>query len=39
MDEGIRTDAIIIDFSKAFSLLPHDRVLKKIAANGVDFHG
>jgi len=37
MDEGIRADAKIIDFSKAFSLLPHDRVLKKIAATGGDL--
>ena len=29
-------DAIIIDFSKAFDLLLHDRLLKKIAASGVD---
>jgi hypothetical protein len=29
--EGVRTDAIIIDFSKAFDLVPHDRVLMKIA--------
>ena len=29
-------DAIIIDFSKAFDLVPHDRLLKKIAASGVD---
>jgi hypothetical protein len=31
-----RLDAIIIDFSKAFDLVPHDRLLKKIAASGVD---
>ena len=29
-------DAIIIDFSKAFDLVPHDRLLKKTAASGVD---
>jgi hypothetical protein len=29
-------DAIIIDFSKAFDLIPHDRLLTKIAASGVD---
>jgi len=27
---------IIIDFSKAFDLVPNDRLLKKIAASGVD---
>lgn len=37
LDEGVRTDAIIIDFSKAFDLVPHGRLLSKIAATGVDF--
>jgi len=32
LDMGVRTDAIIIDFSKAFSLVPHNRLLTKIAA-------
>jgi len=36
LDEGTRLDAIIIDFSKAFDLVPHDRLLKKIAGSGVD---
>ena len=36
-DEGVRTDAIIIDFSKAFDLVPHYRLLTKIAATGVDL--
>ena len=29
-------DAVIIDFLKAFDLVPHDQLLKKIAALGVD---
>jgi len=38
LDEGVRTDAIIIiGFSKAFDLVPHDRLLTKIAATGVDL--
>ena len=37
LDEGVRTDAIITDFSKAFDLVPHDRLLTKIAATGVDL--
>ena len=37
LDEGVRTDAIIIDFSKAFDLVPHDRLLTKIAGTGVDL--
>jgi len=37
LDEGVRTDAIIIDFSKAFDLVPHDRQLTKIAATGMDL--
>ena len=36
LDEAARLDMIITDFSKAFELVPHDRLLKKIAASGVD---
>ena len=36
IDEATRLDAIIIDFSKAFDLVPHDWLLKKIAASGVE---
>jgi hypothetical protein len=36
LDEGERTDTIIIDFSKAFDLVPHDRLLTKVMASGVD---
>jgi hypothetical protein len=36
LDEAARLDAIIVDFSKAFDLVPHDWLLKKIAALGVD---
>ena len=34
---GVVTVAIIIDLSKAFGLVPHDRLLTKIAATGVDL--
>jgi len=37
LDEGVRSDAIIIDFSKAFDLVPHYRLLTKIAATRVDL--
>jgi hypothetical protein len=38
LDEGVRTDAIIImHFSKAFDLVAHDRLLMKIGATGVDL--
>jgi hypothetical protein len=33
LDNGNRIDAIIIDFSKAFDLVPYDRLLTKIAAS------
>ena len=36
LDEGVSVDAIIIDFSEAFDLVPHDRLLTKLAASGVD---
>jgi len=36
LDNGDRIDVIIIDFSKAFDLVPHDRLLTKIANSGVD---
>ena len=32
-----RTEAIIIDFLKAFDLVPHYKLLTKIAATGVDL--
>jgi hypothetical protein len=37
LDNGGRVDANIIDFSKAFDLVPHDRLLTKIAASGFDL--
>ena len=36
-DEGVRADAIIIDFSKTFDLVPHDRLLTKIVETGEDL--
>jgi len=36
MDNGDRINAIVIDFSKAFDLVPHHRLLTKIAISGVD---
>jgi hypothetical protein len=36
VDNGNRIDAIIVDFSKAFDLVPHGRLLAKIANSGVD---
>jgi len=37
MDNGDRIDTIVIDFSKAFDLVPHDQLLMKIAILGVDL--
>ena len=39
LDEGDRTDAMIIDFSEVFNLVPHDRLLTKIAATTADLRG
>jgi len=36
MDNGDKINAIIVDFSKAFDLVPHGRLLTKIANSGVD---
>jgi Uma2 family endonuclease len=36
LDEGSRLDTKIIDFSNAFDLVPHDRLLPKIATSVVD---
>jgi hypothetical protein len=36
MNNGDKIDAIVIDFSKAFDLVPHDQLLMKIANSGVD---
>jgi hypothetical protein len=36
LDKGVSTDVIITDFSKAFNLVPHDQLLTKLAALGMD---
>jgi hypothetical protein len=36
LEEGECTDAIIIDYSKTFNLVPHDRLLTKLMASGMD---
>jgi len=36
LDNGDKIDAIIVDFSKSFGLVPHGRFLTKIANSGVD---
>jgi hypothetical protein len=36
VESGDRINAIVIDISKAFNLVPHDRLLRRIAASGVD---
>ena len=36
LDEGVGIDSIIIDFSKAFDSVLHDRLLTKLAASGVN---
>jgi hypothetical protein len=37
LDEGIGTDTIVTDFSKAFDLVPHDRLLTKISETRVEL--
>ena len=36
MDNGDRIDAIVIDFSQTFYLVPHDQLLMKISKSGVN---
>ena len=36
LDGGVGIDAIIIDFSKVSDLVPHNRLLTKLMASGVD---
>ena len=36
LDNGDRIEAILVDFSKAFDLVPHCRLLMKITNSGVD---
>ena len=36
LDNGDNVDAIIVDFSKAFDLVPRGRLLEKISNSGVD---
>ena len=35
LERGVGIDAIIIDFSKSFHLVPHDQLLTKLTASGV----
>jgi hypothetical protein len=36
VDKGGRIDAVIIDFSKAFDVVPHDILLRKLTGLGID---
>jgi len=36
LDEGVCAHAIIIDLSKDFDLVPHDRLIMKVVASGVE---
>jgi hypothetical protein len=37
LDKGVSIDAIIIDFFKTFNLVPHERLLTKLATSGEDL--
>ena len=36
IDEGSSVDAIYLDFAKAFNSVPHERLLKKVEALGIE---
>ena len=36
LEEGVGIDVIIIDFFKTFNLVPHERLLTKLVAMGVN---
>ncbi len=36
IDNGGRVDAIVIDFAKAFDVVPHDRLVNKLIDSGID---
>jgi len=37
LDKGVGLDAIIIDFSKTFNLVPHEWLLMKLVDMGMDL--
>ena len=36
MDEGKAVDVVYLDFSKAFVTVPHNTLMEKLAAHGLD---
>ncbi len=36
IDVGGRVDAVVIDFAKAFDVVPHDRLVQKLMNSGID---
>ena len=36
LDKGVGIDAIIIEFSKNFNSVPHEQLLTKLVASGID---
>ena len=38
VDEGKAVDVVYLDFSKAFDTVPHNILMEKLAARGLDGH-
>ena len=36
VDEGLAVDVVYLDFSKAFDAVPHNILVEKLAAHGLD---